>query len=241
MATADAFSGVYERLGRLMDDGSLPPRAQLPRYLAPIPHWLENIALHLVWLLVLINLAGTAFGFWYYRFQFIETPIVMWPFVPDSPLATFFIACSLCLFALGRSNELVNALAVFGCIKLGLWTPYVLLAFFPAWGYLHPAMYNFLFWSHLLMAVQAFGVHRYADFPRWAVGVALLWYTVDLIVDYFYPIVGNPHHTALPLPDPQLWFGMTVLQVAAIGAIVLTVIPPLLMLAIRRKNSYSDV
>ena len=42
---------------------------------------------------------------------------------------TSFIACSLALYELGRSNEYLNVLAFFGCIKVGLWTPYVLTVF----------------------------------------------------------------------------------------------------------------
>lgn len=217
-------------------DSSLPPREELPWYVGPLPKLIEDLGLGLAWLVVAINLAGTAFGFWYYGPQFSTTPVVMWPFVPDSPAATLFIACSIALWKLGRESEIVNAFAFFGCIKLGLWTPYVLLAFFPAWWYLHPAMYNFLFWSHLLMVVQAFVLHRYAEFPLYAIAVAVAWYTVDLIVDYFYPIVGDPHHTVLPVPDGTPWFGSTALEVAAAGAIVFLILPTVLALATRRAK-----
>lgn len=235
MAIIDAVVGWYDRL-RALDDGSLPPREDLPWYVAPLPKPIEDLGLRLAWLVVGINLLGTAFGFWYYRLQFAESPVVMWPFVPDSPAATLLIACSIALWKLGRESEIVNALAFFGCIKLGLWTPYVLLAFFPAWGYLHPAMFNFLFWSHLLMVVQAFVLHRYADFPLYAIAVAVAWYTVDLVVDYFYPIVGDPHHTALPVSDATPWLDVTALDVAAAGAIVLLVLPTTLALATRRAK-----
>jgi len=55
--------------------------------------------------IVAINLAGTAFGFWYYIPQSRPEPVLAWPVVPDSPTATSFIACSLALYRLGRSNE----------------------------------------------------------------------------------------------------------------------------------------
>jgi len=38
----------------------------LPRYLAPLPQKIETVALRYAWVIVAINLAGTAFGFWYY-------------------------------------------------------------------------------------------------------------------------------------------------------------------------------
>ena len=215
----------------------LPERDALPRYVAPLPARLEDFALRYAWLVVAINLAGTAFGFWYYRFQFAETPLVMWPWVPDSPLATLFMALSLALWKLGRSNEAVNVLAFVGNIKLGLWTPFTLLVFHEEFSYLHPAMFAFLFCSHLAMVVQAFLIHRYSDFPVWAVVVAFVWYTFDLVVDYFVPIVGGPHHTYIPIErGAELWLGATAISVAAAGATVLTIWIAVLALTTRVKK-----
>jgi len=216
-------SGTDVRIALKDFGGSVPDREDLPRYVAPLPAWLEDLGLRLAWVVVAINLLGTLFGFWYYRFQFAAEPVVLWPFVPDSPLATLFIAASLAAWKLGRPNEVLNALAFFGCIKLGAWTPYVLLAFADGFSYLHPAMYNFLFWSHLAMVVQAFLVHRYSEFQVRAIAVALGWYTIDLVLDYFIPLIGDPHHTAIPVADSTLvWGGASALGVAAAGAVVLT-------------------
>ena len=187
---------------------ALPARDPLPRYLAPLPERLEDLGLRLALPVALVNFVGTAFGFWYYGLhpfeepivggQFAFEPVVMWPFVPDSPVATLFIGLSLLLWWLGRPNEYVNVLAFFGCIKLGAWTPFVLLAFADGFSYLHWAMYHFLFWSHLAMVVEAFVLHRYSSFPPAAIAVALLWYGLNDLVDYFVPVVGGPHHTWIP-------------------------------------------
>ncbi|WP_330631624.1 DUF1405 domain-containing protein [Halocatena halophila] len=209
---------------------------ELPWYVAPLPDALEEFGLRFAWIVVAINLLGTGFGFWYYRWQFTQTPVVMWPFVPDSPMATLLIALAIACWKLGRSNEYLNALAFFGCIKLGLWTPYVLLAFFPFYGTQHPAMYNFLFWSHLAMVVQAFVIHRFSDFPVRAIALATGWYTFDLIVDYFYPIIGEPHHTVLPVGDYEFYLGVPALHIAAAGAVVLTIVPVFLALTTRVKT-----
>lgn len=177
---------------------STPDRTSLPRYVAPLPRRLEDFALRYVWVIVGVNVLGTAFGFWYYLPQFQLEPPVMWPFVPDSPLATLFIAASLGAWAVGRNTEWVNALAFFGCIKLGLWTPAILLALWDSYAYLHPVMFNFLFWSHLAMVTQAFLIHRYSEFPIRAVAVAATWYAADFVVDYVATPFGDPHHTRLP-------------------------------------------
>ncbi|MFD1569574.1 DUF1405 domain-containing protein [Halorubrum laminariae] len=211
-----------------------PDRESLPRWLAPLPTALEDVAFRFVWVIVAINLAGTAFGFWYYRFQFRALPTEMWLFIPDSPGATLLIAAALAAWAVGRSSDTLAALAFFGNVKLGLWTPYVLAVFYPQFlANSGPAMYAFLFVSHLGMVVQAFVLHRITDFPLKAVGVATAWYTVDLLMDYFVPVTGGMTHTSLPYADATPWFTTTVLQVAAAGAVVLTVVPLYWTLATR--------
>jgi uncharacterized membrane protein YpjA len=234
----------------LVDD--LPDRETLPRYVAPLPAWLENVGLRFALPIVLINAVGTAFGFWYYGFhplplsdplivwQFAGEPPVMWPFVPDSPVATGFIAVALGLWWLGRPSEYWNALAFFGCWKLGLWTPYVLAVF--ADGFLAATplpMYVFLFGSHLAMTVEAFLLYRFSEFPLRAVAVAAVWYGFNDLVDYFVPIVGTPHHTLIP---PQEGLGVAAgfthpspaHEIAAAGAVFLTVTATLLAVATNR-------
>lgn len=211
----------------IQDDPERPAVDRLPGWLAPVPEPLETLGLRLVWLVVAINLAGTAFGFWYYLPQFSRTPPEMWLFVPDSPMATLLIAGAFALWAVDRSNDTLTALAFFGNIKLGLWTPWVLVIFADAFLQFNaPPMYAFLLVSHLSMVVQAFVLHRITDFPLSAVGIATLWYTVDLTVDYFIPVVGGPHHTTIPVEyGTEMALGASAFQLAAWGAVVLTIIP----------------
>ena len=222
---------------------SLPTRDALPWWLAPVPQAIEDLGLRLVWVVVATNLVGTAFGFWYYLPQFSETPLVMWIFVPDSPMATLFIAGAFALWAMGRQNDYLTALAFFGNIKLGLWTPWVLVVFADSFlAFTAPAMYAFLLVSHLAMVVQAFVLHRITDFPLKAVGLALAWYTLDLTVDYFIPIVGEPHHTSIPIAYDAAFPGeTTAFQLAAWAAVVLTIIPLFWALGTRiRKLESTD-
>ncbi len=55
--------------GRAGDQPAAPRRRRASAVLAPLPEWLENVGLNLVWTVVAINLVGTAFGFWYYGFH----------------------------------------------------------------------------------------------------------------------------------------------------------------------------
>ena len=231
-----AEAGGAGALGRFLD-GSIPDREALPWYVAPVPAILEDLGLRLAWLVVAVNLAGTAFGFWYYRFQFAFEPLAAWPVVPDSPMATLFIALSIAAWKLGRSNEVLDMLAFFGCLKLGFWTPFTLLAFHDAFLASTPLwLYCFLFFSHLAMAVEGFVIHRYSDFSVWAVAIALLWYGFNDVVDYFVPIVGTTHHTQLPgqyVVDGVIQHVWPVHRVAAAGAVVLTMVITFLALTTR--------
>jgi len=210
------------------------PREDLPRYVAPLPASIENLALNLVWPIVLVNLAGTAFGFYYYGFQFARTPAEMWLFVPDSPVATLLIALALATWKLGHPREWLIALAFFGNVVLGGWTVWMHLTFWAEFSYLHPAMRQFLIWSHAAMVLQAFVLHRIADFSPAGVGVATAWYVLDTTVDYFLPIRGNLHHTFLPVPrDEPMFLGADALGVAGAGAVALLVVAVYLAMAIR--------
>ena len=230
---------------RLTGDAGLPPRESLPRYVAPLPRRLENFGLHVAWLVVAANLAGTAFGFWYYRFQFAATPVAAWPVVPDSPVATLFIGLSLAAWRLERDFDValggwtgaLHALAFFGCIKLGGWTPYVQVFLngpegIAAW------LYYFLILSHLAMVAEAFLIHRYFDFPVWAVAVAAVWYGFNDLVDYFVPVVGGPYHTYLraEFVTGGVDHALAAHDLAAAAAVVLTLVATFLALATRVKK-----
>jgi len=231
----------------------LPDRDALPGGLAPLPRAVEDFGLRAVWLVVATNLLGTAFGFWYYGLhpiplsdplitgQLSLEPVLLWPFVPDSPGGTLFIGLALGAWALDRRSEYLNALAFFGCWKLGLWTPFVLLVFSDGFLATTPLpMYTFLFVSHLAMVVQAFVLHRISEFPVRAVAVALLWYGLNDLLDYFVPILGTPHHTLIPGQtvgaDGFLTHPPEIHLPAAAGAVALTLTATFLTLSTRVKK-----
>ena len=214
-----------------------PYRDNLPTYLAPLPRHLENLALRYAWAIVAINLVGTAFGFWYYRFQLAQTPLVMWPFVPDSPAATLFVALSLTAWKLDYDIEWLHMLAFYGNIKLGLWTLFVQLVLNGPGG-IATWLYWFLILSHLAMALQSFLIYRYADFSVGAVAAATVWYGFNDLVDYFAPLVGEFHHTFLraELVTGALDHSLRAHDLAAAAAVVLTLAATFLALATRVKK-----
>ncbi|MGM0372424.1 MAG: DUF1405 domain-containing protein [Halobacteriota archaeon] len=205
-----------------------------PWYLAPLPRFIEDLALRLAVPIALINFIGTAFGFWYYRIQFEATALVAWPLVPDSPVATLFVGLSLLAYRFDFDADWLHALGFFGALKLGLWTPFVQLvlngpAGVPAW------LYVFLVASHLAMAVEAFVIHRYATFSIPAVAVAAFWYGLNDLVDYFVPFAGRLHHTWLRAEQVAGGFShdLPAHDLAAGAAVVLTLLATFLALSTR--------
>ncbi|MDS0278124.1 DUF1405 domain-containing protein [Halomicroarcula sp. S1AR25-4] len=238
MATQEGVGGRIEAIVARVFDGPVPTTEGLPRYVAPLPEWLENVGLRLAWPIALVNLVGTLFGFWYYagrplnlapplvEGQLGAAPLLAYPLIPDSPVATMFIGLSFAAWRLDWDAEWLHMLAFFGCIKLGLWTPFVQLVINGPGG-IAAWLYWFLVLSHVAMAVEAFLIHRYASFSVPAVAVAVFWYGFNDVVDYFVPVLGGPHHTWLrgePLVAAYT-FDHTVLahDLAAGWAVVLTI------------------
>jgi uncharacterized membrane protein YpjA len=115
-----ATTGVGSRLDAFVAryfDRSLPDSEGLPWYVAPLPTWLENVALRLAWPIAIVNLVGTLFGFWYYAGRPLElappllegqlgaAPLAAYPLIPDSPVATMFIGLSLVAWRLDWDAE----------------------------------------------------------------------------------------------------------------------------------------
>jgi uncharacterized membrane protein YpjA len=245
MATTGVGSRVESAVARYFD-GPVPDPGGLPRYVAPLPRWLENVGLRLAWPIVAVNLLGTVFGFWYYGGRPLEAgpplvegqlgaaPLSAWPLIPDSPAATLFVGLSLAAWRLDREAEWLHALAFFGCIKLGFWTPYVQLVLNGPGG-IAAWLYWFLILSHLAMVLEAFLIHRYASFPVPAVAVATAWYGLNDVVDYFWPVLDGPHHTVLraEVVDGAIDHSLAAHDLAAACAVVLTVTAVFFALATR--------
>lgn len=157
--------------------------------LQPLPGKLRDTVLErpaVTWLVVAVNLAGTGFGFYYYREQFAATAPHLWLFVADSPIATLLIAASLVLFLRSRESGLVDALAFIANLKYGLWTGFVLVFYFDTFFTQNPVeMYIFLLLSHLGMALQAFLVLDYTDFDWRHLAIAAGWFVLNDLLDYF--------------------------------------------------------
>lgn len=160
-------------------------------------------------LLILVNLGGVAFGYYYYYGQFLDTPFYLWPFVPDSPLAVLSFAVFLALHSFLRyQHPALNLLAAVSLIKAGVWSVLVLLLFWPSFFVLRAPFSVMLILLHLGMVLQALVVlsvwkqqvrkeHALLVFA-WLLLGDFMDYVVGT-VPYPVPFIAGPYFTLLAL------------------------------------------
>ncbi|MEM2990128.1 MAG: DUF1405 domain-containing protein, partial [Halobacteria archaeon] len=66
-----------------------------------------------------INAGGTIFGFYYYHDQLMNTWPLLWIFIPDCPLYTFFFLIWYFSKLTHRENHLFSLLTATGLMKYG--------------------------------------------------------------------------------------------------------------------------
>lgn len=134
--------------------------------------------------LLFSNFFGTLYGFYWYRGQFITTPVYLWPFVPNSPLTVLYFFIVLTLLVRRKRSTFWEGLAYFGLIKHGLWTVAIITMYQLAGNY-YPE--NFLLWfGHGAMALQAVLFWYYYGLPISLGQVAAIsgWYIFNDYLDY---------------------------------------------------------
>lgn len=137
-----------------------------------------------LYLIAAVNILGTVFGFYYYFEQLVNTSMILWIFVPASPLATFFLAVSVYFNTKNRGLPLLDALAFLGNFKYGLWTVFVLIYYSEIFFAGQELLYLFMFLSHLGMAFQAFIAFYWQNFGLRELGFAGAWLLLNDIIDY---------------------------------------------------------
>jgi len=103
--------------------------------------------------LLIINIFGSAYGYYWYSGQLAATSVKLWLFVPDSPLSTTMFSVVLILALLRCNNIFFYILACTGCIKYGLWAVIIISDYWIGGGPVD-YMVAMLWVSHMGMAVQ---------------------------------------------------------------------------------------
>jgi len=139
-----------------------------PRFMAP---------------LLVINVLGSAYGYFWYREQLAETSFYLWPFVPDSPLSTTLFAAALLLHLTGANKTMFQVLACTVSIKYGIWAVIMITNYWSSGGPVAPTE-TMLWLSHLGMAAEGAIFLRTYRFKINVVIITGAWMLVNDLMDY---------------------------------------------------------
>ncbi len=138
-----------------------------------------------MWLLVIINLFGTIYGYLWYGNQLSVTEPIYYIFVPDSPTASLFFTIALFGWLMKKNWKLIEALALITLVKYGLWAVVMNI-----WTYFENDYLHWTGWmlvgSHFAMALQAVLYIPFYRF-RWIhVLIAAIWTLHNDVIDYLF-------------------------------------------------------
>ncbi|MEH6987197.1 DUF1405 domain-containing protein [Cytobacillus firmus] len=178
-------------------------------------------------LLLIINTAGTIYGYIWYKWQLVDTPAIFLPFVPDSPTASLFFMFVLIAFLMGKNWPLMEALAIVTLIKYGIWAVVMNLLVFQVTGELDPVALMLIF-SHGAMAVQGVLYAPFYRFKTWHLVITGIWTLHNDVIDYVFFML--PRYPILNLYTPQIGYFTFWLSIFSLGTAYYFVL---------RKNRFS--
>ncbi|KAA0550243.1 DUF1405 domain-containing protein [Bacillus sp. BGMRC 2118] len=139
----------------------------------------------MLWVLLLVNVAGTVYGYDWYGWQLADTPSIFLIFVPDSPTASLFFVFVLIAFLLRTNWPLLEALAIVTLFKYGVWAIVMNIMVLSVHGSLSWQGYMLIV-SHGAMAVQGLLFAPYYRIKGWHLIVAAFWTLHNDIIDYVF-------------------------------------------------------
>lgn len=141
-----------------------------------------------IFILFLINLFGTIYGYYWYMPQLSITPMIFLPFVPDSPTASLFFTIFIFFFLYNKNVPYIEALGLVTLIKYGTWA--VVMNLLTLWinGELSPAGYM-LMASHAGMAIQAVLYSPYYKIEMKHIVFAGIWTLHNDVIDYVFEMM----------------------------------------------------
>ncbi|WP_416826729.1 DUF1405 domain-containing protein [Ectobacillus polymachus] len=166
-----------------------------------------------LWLLFIINLLGTIYGYIWYQYQLVETPPQFLLFVPDSPTASLFFVIVLLGFLMNKNWGFFEALAIVTLFKYGVWAVGMNLLYLFVTGDLDWTGYMLMF-SHGAMAIEGLLYAPFYRIKKWHLAVASIWVLHDVIIDYVYkqmPQYGILDQYYQPIGYATFW--LTILSI----------------------------
>ncbi|HWL22790.1 MAG TPA: DUF1405 domain-containing protein [Ureibacillus sp.] len=136
-------------------------------------------------LLLIVNVAGTIYGYIWYQWQLEITEPQFLIFVPDSPTASLFFSIAIVGWILGKNFKLIEALALITLVKYGLWAVVMNLLTLVEIGDIG-ALGWMLVISHFMMAVEAIIYIGKYRFTYVHIIIAAIWTLHNDVIDYVY-------------------------------------------------------
>jgi uncharacterized membrane protein YpjA len=167
-----------------------------------------------LWLLFVVNIAGTIYGYIWYGWQLKETPPKFLLFVPDSPTASLFFVFVLAAFLLKRNWPLLEALAIVTLFKYGIWAVVMNSLVFVINGELD-LIGMMLVFSHFAMAVQALLYAPFYRFKWWHLLITAIWTLHNDVIDYVFFML--PRYHMLDEFIPQIGYFTFWLSILSVG------------------------
>ncbi|ABO67475.1 DUF1405 domain-containing protein [Geobacillus thermodenitrificans] len=167
-------------------------------------------------LLLLVNAAGTVYGYYWYRYQLAETPPLFLPFVPDSPTASLFFLIVLGAWLLGRQTPLFEALALVTLVKYGIWAVVMNVLVWRVTGTLDWAGWMLIV-SHGVMAVEGMLYAPLYRFRPVHLALAAVWTLHNDVIDYVFGMMPRYHmldHYADQIGYFTFWLSIASIAVA---------------------------
>ncbi|NLP49209.1 DUF1405 domain-containing protein [Bacillus sp. RO1] len=168
----------------------------------------------MLWLVLIINVLGTIYGYIWYGYQLAETPAIFLIFVPDSPTASLFFCFVLVGFIFKKNFKLFEALAIITLVKYGIWAVVMNVLTLMETGYL-PIEGYMLIVSHGAMAVQGVLYSPYYRFKLWHLVAAGIWTLHNDVIDYVFKMM--PWYGSLMKYLPQIGYFTFWLSIFSIG------------------------
>ena len=169
-----------------------------------------------MWLLLIVNIFGTVYGYIWYGWQLEITEPIFLIFVPDSPTASLFFSLALFGWLVGRNFKLMEALALVTLVKYGLWAVVMNI-----WTQFETGPIGFVGWmlvvSHFAMAMQAILYIPKYKFNWIHLMIVAIWTLHNDVIDYVFgqmPIYRSLSEHTLAIGYFTFWLSIACIILA---------------------------
>lgn len=137
-----------------------------------------------LWMMIIINGAGSVYGFYWYKEQLAQTsPSFLRIIVPDSPTASTLFTFVLVAYLFRKSIPTLEAFAAVTSFKYGVWAVAVILVTAGLGDPLYPEHYMLMI-SHGGMAIEALLYARFYSIQLRHILFVAVWTLLNDLLDY---------------------------------------------------------